>query len=635
MYDFSMSIAEVIKRVKERTKRNGNQTIGSEFFLSEMLEIEGGIFQFLMNEYDVKKEEVIDETESALVLRHDKGEYSDALTKIFDYAQGVSYGKIKEEHLLYAILHCKESIAYKIIKSLGLSPSDLIIDLEEIYDFKESKEEMKYAVNLTQKAREGKLDSLFEYDNYLKRMLVILNKKYKNNPLLVGDAGVGKTAIVEGFAKYAYQNNLDYEILTLNLSQMLSNTKYRGDFESRMDEAMNYISSRENAILFIDEIHTIIGTGSSENSLDVANILKPYLARADIKIIGATTIDEYQKTIFKDKALRRRFDLINVLEPPLDVTKKILLGLKPSYEDFHKIKLDDDLISYLCDEADAKIHNKKRPDKCIDILDEMLSYAKINSYKATSDLVDHIIDDRVGYHLRKKEYHYKEIAKLSFISENNLKEEKYYNYHIAIYNNFEAIEYLKQDLMVYLGISEEMILQIDALMYQERSAMESLIGSPKGYVGYDEDGILSHQLLTYPASVIIVENSNAMSGPLKTIFNQIYKQGFFYDNHGTQIKTNHLVIVDVLSKERNLVGFNQQEERRKTEYDLVIDDNIKSSLNKKYKEILDKYKLKLHFGFEILPSHRMKINDLIYDAIVNKKDEEHEIVLDGDMITLR
>lgn len=635
MYDFSMSIAEVIKRVKERTKRNGNQTIGSEFFLSEMLEIEGGIFQFLMNEYDVKKEEVIDDTESALVLRHDKGEYSDALTKIFDYAQGVSYGKIKEEHLLYAILHCKESIAYKIIKSLGLSPSDLIIDLEEIYDFKESKEEMKYAVNLTQKAREGKLDSLFEYDNYLKRMLVILNKKYKNNPLLVGDAGVGKTAIVEGFAKYAYQNNLDYEILTLNLSQMLSNTKYRGDFESRMDEAMNYISSRENAILFIDEIHTIIGTGSSENSLDVANILKPYLARADIKIIGATTLDEYQKTIFKDKALRRRFDLINVLEPTLDVTKKILLGLKPSYEDFHKIKLDDDLISYLCDEADAKIHNKKRPDKCIDILDEMLSYAKINSYKATSDLVDHIIDDRVGYHLRKKEYHYKEIAKLSFISENKLKEEKYYNYHIAIYNNFEAIEYLKHDLMVYLGISEEMILQIDALMYQERSAMESLIGSPKGYVGYDEDGILSHQLLTYPASVIIVENSNAMSGPLKTIFNQIYKQGFFYDNHGTQIKTNHLVIVDVLSKERNLVGFNQQEERGKTEYDLVIDDNIKSSLNKKYKEILDKYKLKLHFGFEILPSHRMKINDLIYDAIVNKKDEEHEIVLDGDMITLR
>lgn len=635
MYDFSMSIAEVIKRVKERTKRNGNQTIGSEFFLSEMLEIEGGIFQFLMNEYDVKKEEVIDETESALVLRHDKGEYSDALTKIFDYAQGVSYGKIKEEHLLYAILHCKESIAYKIIKSLGLSPSDLIIDLEEIYDFKESKEEMKYAVNLTQKAREGKLDSLFEYDNYLKRMLVILNKKYKNNPLLVGDAGVGKTAIVEGFAKYAYQNNLDYEILTLNLSQMLSNTKYRGDFESRMDEAMNYISSRENAILFIDEIHTIIGTGSSENSLDVANILKPYLARADIKIIGATTLDEYQKTIFKDKALRRRFDLINVLEPTLDVTKKILLGLKPSYEYFHKIKLDDDLISYLCDEADAKIHNKKRPDKCIDILDEMLSYAKINSYKATSDLVDHIIDDRVGYHLRKKEYHYKEIAKLSFISENNLKEEKYYNYHIAIYNNFEAIEYLKHDLMVYLGISEEMILQIDALMYQERSAMESLIGSPKGYVGYDEDGILSHQLLTYPASVIIVENSNAMSGPLKTIFNQIYKQGFFYDNHGTQIKTNHLVIVDVLSKERNLVGFNQQEERRKTEYDLVIDDNLKSSLNKKYKEILDKYKLKIHFGFEILPSHRMKINDLIYDAIVNKKDEEHEIVLDGDMITLR
>ena len=635
MYDFSLSIKEVIERVKERTIKAGNKTIGSEFFLSEMLKIEGGIFQFLMNEYDVKKEEVEEETNYALVLRHDEGEYSEALNKIFTYAANVSYGKIKEEHLLYAILHEQNSIAYKIIKSLGLSPSDLIVDLEEIYDFKESKEEMKYAINLTQKAREDKLDSLFEYDNYLKRMLIILNKKYKNNPLLVGEAGVGKTAIVEGFAKYAYENSLDYEVLTLNLSQMLSNTKYRGDFESRMDEAMTYISSHKNAVLFIDEIHTIIGTGSSENSLDVANILKPYLARADIKIIGATTNEEYQKTIFKDKALRRRFDLINVLEPSLEITKKILLGLKPSYEDFHNIRLDDNLIIHLCDEADMKIHNKKRPDKCIDILDETLSYAKINHKEATYELIDQIIDDRVGYHNRRKDYHYKEILKLSFLSENKLKEDKNYNYHIAIYNNEEAISYLKQDLMLYLGISEEMILTLDASMYQERSAMEALIGSPKGYVGYEEDGILSHQLLAYPASVLVVENSAAISGPLKTIFNQIYKQGYFYDNHGSQIKTNHLVIVDVIEHNLYAMGFNKEESLELKEYDLIIDDNIKSSLNQKYKAVLDKYKLKLHLGFEVKPGHRMKINDLIYDAIINKSDEEHEIVLDGDMILLR
>lgn len=189
--------------------------------------------------------------------------------------------------------------------------------------------------------------------------------------------------------------------------------------------------------------------------------------------------------------------------------------------------------------------------------------------------------------------------------------------------------------MLYLGISEEMILTLDASMYQERSAMEALIGSPKGYVGYEEDGILSHQLLAYPASVLFVENSAAISGPLKTIFNQIYKQGYFYDNHGSQIKTNHLVIVDVIEHNLYAMGFNKEESLELKEYDLIIDDNIKSSLNQKYKAVLDKYKLKLHLGFEVKPSHRMKINDLIYDAIINKSDEEHEIVLDGDMILLR
>ena len=634
MYDFSMSIEEVLARVKERTKAKGLKTIGSEYLLCEMIEIEGGIFQFLMNEYDVKKEEVIEETNNILVLRHDKDEYSDSLIKIFDYAKNVSYGKIKEEHLLYAILHCEKSIAYKLIKSLGLSPTDLIVDLEEIYDYKEVAQEMKYTINLTKKAKEGKLDSLFEYDAYLKRMLVVLNKKYKNNPLLVGEAGVGKTAIVEGFANYAYQNNLEYEVLTLNLSQMLSNTKYRGDFESRMDEAMNYISNHKNAILFIDEIHTIIGTGSSENSLDVANILKPYLARSDIKIIGATTLEEYQKTIFKDKALRRRFDLINVLEPDIDVTKKILKGLKPSYESFHNMILDDSLIEYLCDESDMKIHNKRRPDKCIDILDEMLSYAKINNLIPSNELVNKIIEDRVGYHIRKREYHYNEISKLCFLSENDLKEAKNYNYHIAVYNNKIAIDYLKDDLKAYLGITDEMILELDALMYQERSAMETLIGSPKGYVGYDEDGILSKQLLTYPMSVLVIENSDFIAGPLKVIINQIYKQGFFYDNHGTKIKTNHLVILDVIERKFAGLGFNGSS-TRDMKYDLVIDDNTSSSLNEKYAEVLKKYNLNFHLSFDVLPKHRLMINDIIYKAILQKDDENHEIILDGDVVCLR
>lgn len=635
MYNFSMSISDLFQKIEKRTNDLGIKTIGSEFILSEMLNIEGGIFAFLMNEYDVKKQEIIEETNNLLVFRKEASKYSKVLTNILDYAKSISYGKIKEEHLLYSILNHEDSIAYKIITSLGMSPNDLKLDLEEIYDFKDLKEDLKYTINLTLKAQENKLDNLYEYDDYLKRMLVILNKKYKNNPLIIGEAGVGKTALVEGFAKYSYVHNLGYEVLMLNLSSMLSNTKYRGDFEARLDEVMNYIKEHQNVILFIDEIHTIIGTGSSENSLDVANILKPYLARSDIKIIGATTQDEYQKTIFKDKALRRRFDIINVLEPTLDITKRIMLGLKKSYEKFHNLKIDDSLILYLCDEADFKIHNKRRPDKCIDILDEMLSFSKLNNIIPKKDTIDYIINQRIGYHKYNNDYHYKEILKLKFLDDNNLKEDKNYNYHLAIYENDEALEYLKDDLKTFLGINDEMILTLDAKMYLDKTSKETLLGAPKGYVGYEEDGILSLQLLKYPMTLLIINNASYIGGPLKVILNQIYENGFIYNSHNTLIKTNHLVILNVLERVKPNLGFNNNVSKLNYNYDLIIDDKYKSSLNDKYINIFNKYKLNYNLCFDILPKHKKELNELIYNAICGINKNSGNLVLNGNAVEIK
>lgn len=636
MYDFSMSVLEVINQAEERSNSSGHETLGSEYLLSEMAKIEDGIFHFLMNEYNVDISEVEDETNKVIVLRNSHEKYSDALIKIFDVATSVSYGKIKEEHLLYGILETKESIAYKIIRALGLSPQDLLLDLKEIYDFKEKEVEIKYTHNLTKRAKEGLLDGLYEYDDYLKRMLVILNKKYKNNPLIIGEAGVGKTALVEGFAKYSYENNLNYEVLSLNLSQMLSNTKYRGDFESRLDEAMKYITSNPNAVLFIDEVHTIIGTGASENSLDVANILKPYLARSEIKIIGATTLDEYQKTIFKDKALRRRFDPIVLHEPSLVVTNRIMLGIKASYEKYHKILISNDVINYLCKESDKRILNKARPDKCIDILDEMMSYAKINSLPITCDLVDKIIDERIGVSIKSKQYHYKEINKLIFLKENHLKEESKYNYHLAIYENETSLEYLKEDLKILLGITDEMILSLDARQYQDESSMQALIGAPPGYVGYEEEGIISGQLLKYPLSLLIIQNSSALSGCLKRLIESILTYGYFLDNKGNRINTKHLVILDIIThNEESRLGFKSESARKKLDYDLVIDDNPKSTLNDLYEKIFARYKLPLHLDFSVMAKHKNILNQIIYEQISSNDNKAYNVVLDGDEIRLK
>lgn len=381
MEEFNTRAKQVFDLVRKYSIKNNITTYGSEFLILAMYETEDSLCHFLLDEYEITREEIAEKTNEVFILRKDIGKYNSSLEAILHQAKLLAgEASISEEHLFMSVLMNKNTIACSILEALDLDIEELIDDVKEIYDFDNS-QELAFVRNITKQAKNNELDNFIDRDEYLKRLDVIINRKYKNNPLLIGNAGVGKTAIVEGYAKKLALEKSDISILSLNLTSMLAGTRYRGDFEERFDKFIKDIASRKNVIIFIDEIHTIIGTATTDGNLDVANMLKPLLARSGIKLIGATTIEEYHKSIEKDKALARRFQTVYISEPTLDQTKKILYGIKKDYEKYHNVKVDNTILDYLLEESDRCIINKYRPDKCIDILDDMLTVAKINNKK--------------------------------------------------------------------------------------------------------------------------------------------------------------------------------------------------------------------------------------------------------------
>lgn len=297
-------------------------------------------------------------------------------------------------HLLIALLKEKDTFANKMLLDLEVDIKIVLSDIKVKINFSEdavnvdgnSLENLeKYTINLNERAKCGKIDPVIGRDKELDRILQVLLRRTKNNPVLVGEAGVGKTAIAEGLALRIVEGKvpsvLEKKIVySLDLASMLAGSKYRGDFEKRIKETLNEIIERKDIILFIDEFHNIIGTGASEGSIDAANILKPFLARGEIQLIGATTIDEYRKYIEKDKALERRLQPIDVLEPTVFETIKILNGIKEKYEKHHGIKIEDEALKAAAELSKRYLTDRFLPDKAIDLIDEAGSMLRINSY---------------------------------------------------------------------------------------------------------------------------------------------------------------------------------------------------------------------------------------------------------------
>ena len=631
MEELNARAKQVLDLMKKYSSRYHIKTIGSEFLILSMYETEDSLCHFLLDEYDVTKEEIEKITQDLFILRKENGEFNGSMQTILHQAQLLAgEGKISEEHLFMAVLTSRNTIACAILEALDLNIDELIEDVKEIYDFSQSPtEELSYVRNISKLAKNKELATFVKRDEYLNRLDVILHRKYKNNPLLIGNAGVGKTAIVEGYAQKLADEKSDWSILSLNLTAMLAGTRYRGDFEERFDRFVKEIASKKNVIIFIDEIHTIMGAATTEGNLDVANMLKPFLARSGIKLIGATTLEEYHKTIAKDKALSRRFQSLFISEPSLEETKKIVTGIRRDYEDFHQVSISDEVLDYLVLESDRQINRKFRPDKCIDILDDLLASARI-AKKKTVDMED--VDQAIHSYLGNKTdrlsaaLSYPVLEKYQWLFENHLLEERPL-LKIHYEGNKKGLLNVIEDCMQIFNIGPECLLNLDLQGYKDSFMLSSLVGAPPGYVGYEDEGMLSKHILSYPFSVLVFKNFKFASPNIQSYLLNLISCGFFTDQKGRSISLENVIIILEGMEEKEVIGFQKNASHPSDVFDETIREEglISDRFNEKFQKALSRMHYEISFDFNIDSNNKKKVEEYLYQFTRKNKNGKYEI----------
>lgn len=553
------------------------------------------------------------------------------------------------EHLLLAILKDGNCVASRIITTLGASTQKIYSQLnsamgrDQFVEEKADKERSgrvsqtptldQFSRDLTALAREGKLDPVVGREREIMRMIQILSRRTKNNPCLVGEPGVGKTAVVEGLANRIVANNVpevieNKRLLTLDLSAMVAGSKYRGEFEERIKRVIAEAGADGEVLLFIDEIHTIIGAGGAEGALDAANILKPALARGELQIIGATTLEEYRKHIEKDAALERRFQPITVEEPSEEESIAILRGIKEKYEEHHKVRIDDEAILAAVKLSARYINDRYLPDKAIDLIDEASSKLRITHSgepKTIKRLREQLLllegekedcirkEDFEAASLIKKKQEQKK-KKLDKVLE-EWKQDKEENQlhvtesdialivsdwtripaeklseseseklkkleqmlHARVIGQDEAVHAVAQAIkrgrvglkdpkrpigsFMFLGPtgvgktelskalaevvfgSEQNLIRVDMSEYMEKYSVSKMIGSPPGYVGYDEGGQLSEKVRRNPYSVILFDEIEKAHPDVLNILLQVLDDGHITDSQGRKVSFKNTIII--------------------------------------------------------------------------------------------
>ena len=405
---FTIKSQEALQQAVELVRRGGGQVIEAQHLLSSVLNIESSPAKFLFSKMGVSLERINEELTSELArLPKVSGgepylsrEANDILTKAEDIASEMKDEYVALEHLLLALVEANSS-AQKILQGAGVNAKDLKSAISELRGgskvSSQTAEEQyqaleKYAINLCARAREGKLDPVIGRDEEIRRVLQILSRRTKNNPILIGEPGVGKTAIAEGLAYRIVRGDVpdnlrSKQVYSLDMGALIAGAKYKGEFEERLKSVVSEVSRSEGEIiLFIDEIHTLVGAGKSDGAMDAANILKPALARGELRSIGATTLDEYQKYFEKDKALERRFQMVMVEEPDELSTISILRGIKEKYEHHHKVRIQDDAIIAAVRLSDRYITDRFLPDKAIDLMDEAAARLRMQMDSLPEDL---------------------------------------------------------------------------------------------------------------------------------------------------------------------------------------------------------------------------------------------------------
>lgn len=471
--------------------------------------------------------------------------------------------------LLISLLENGDGIAMRILVSMNINIDKLYKDLKKREKFWKS--EGSFGVNLNESV--DLEERVVGREKEIKEIIEILLRKNKNNPLLLGQAGVGKTAIVEELARRIKLGNVpsklkNMTIISLDISSVVAGTKYRGEFEEKLKNIIDTVIENENIILFVDEIHSIVHAGGSEGAVDAANILKPYLSRGKIKLIGATTIGEYNKFIKKDKALERRFQVVNILEPTLEETMEIVEKCKSSYENFYNIKINKNNVRDLVTLVDRFVKHKKNPDKTLEILDSLCSKLRINSCNEEkikikkSDILEKI-EEVYSVSLEKK-YDYEKLH--SCLKKSLVGQEGVYEKILNVLKN-------KQDKpvsMLFCGssgvgktksvsiISECLglnLIKLDMSEYMNETSINKLIGVSQGYAGYDDEFILD-KVRFNPNSIILLDEVEKGSKKVLNLFLNILDEGFINDAKGEIIDFSNCIIVLTSNlKQENSIGF--------------------------------------------------------------------------------
>lgn len=625
---FSTSALEMIDKALRIAKSLGKKLVGTEHLLLAMYQVEESICHFLLEEKNITYEKLLEVVNGLVILRKNESKedtYSKKFQEVILYAQRLSEDLeseyVYDEHIFYVMLKEYDTVAYVVLEKLGLDIEELKRDIEEIFSFDEAKEKENipypFLINLS---TSQKIHPFVLRNNYIGKIKYILSKKQKNNPLLIGNAGVGKTAIVEGLSEILK----DVSIYQLDLGSIVAGTKYRGELEEKLTKAMEYIK-RKKAILFIDEIHNIVGAGSNDGSLDIANILKPYLSRSDIKLIGATTLDEYYRHIDKDKALSRRFQNVFIDEPTEKETYVILKEIKASYEEYHNVKYSDQILQEIIEKSKLYLVRRSFPDKAIDVMDE-IGTRKKSSNKSFSKLIDETIEDLTGIknltleRLKKVELNYPSLKPkyLQFIKKKEF-EVNTNNLAFAMVNSDFNVEYLIEDLYKLFAFKKEMYLEIDLENYIDYASINNLIGSTKGYVGYEQGGILSEHILKYPLSLVYFKNIKSAHPSINQFIKSLLKKNHFLDNKGRTIYlTNTIFLLDTDKIKNKEIGFIN--ENKKSSKNIITLKTIerKQDINQ-LKDILAKNKINILNFEQLLDSlSKTQLYDFLALAILKE-----------------
>ena len=763
-YKFTNSCNNVLEIASEIAMELGHHYIGTEHILYGLAKEENGVASKVLANQEVTPESIIEKIDELVGKEESIDEIIDftprtkrVIEVAFIEARKLGYNYIGTEHLLIGILREGDSIAARILLNLNVNIPRLYNEIVKVINegenyipsnnadknssngkqgrrgsYNQTTTLNQFGEDLTKKAEEGKLDPIIGRQKEIERVLQILSRRTKNNPCLIGEPGVGKTAVVEGLAQKIVSGDVpeilkNKRVVTLDISGMVAGAKYRGDFEERIKKALNEVKKAGDVILFIDEIHTIVGAGAAEGAIDAANILKPLLARGEIQLVGATTLNEYRKYIEKDAALERRFSPVTVEEPSEKDTIQILKGIRDKYEAHHNVKITDEAINAAVKMSVRYVNDRFLPDKAIDLIDEAASRARLKTYvepenlKKLQEQIEEKQKDKeeavrnqkfekaaklrdeeraLKEKLEKEENKWKnkKTKSLTNITEDNIAEvistwtgipakkitedenERLRHLEDALHKRVvgqnEAVEAVSKAIrrgrvglkdpkrpigsFLFLGPTgvgktelskalaeslfgdENAMIRIDMSEYMEPHSVAKLIGSPPGYVGFEEGGQLTEKIRRKPYAVVLFDEIEKAHPDVMNMLLQILEDGRLTDSQGRVVNFKNTVIIMTsnlgarMITDKKSLGFSNKSEETDT----------KKQYEETKKEVMEVVKRELRPEFinridEIIVFHKLneeeisKIIDILLDEVIKRlKEQKLDVLFDKDVKAL-